>query len=132
MRNSHKWLNVLAFVGTVALVIGTWYFFFGNHSFWAEDGESFGELWHEKGHWYLELAIGTIQIFVIDIFIGLVVWRLVLKPYLANRHRTDIAEIVEAEHDIHDYEHDHEEDDHTRIIQLEAELAELKTLIGKR
>lgn len=95
-----KAINVLAVVGTIAIVLGIGYFFFGNHGFWAEGGESFGDLWHEKGHWYLELAVGSIQVLVIDVFFGLIVWRLVIRPHI---HR----DIEHADHD-HEVDEDHD------------------------
>ena len=95
-----RFINVMAVIGVLALVVGAWYFFFGPHDFWAKDGESFWDLWHEKGHWYLELAIGTIQILVVDVFLGLSVWRLGIRPHI---HR----DITHADHD-HAIDQEHE------------------------
>ena len=88
------------------VVLGIYLFFWsGVFKFQSEDGETFWHLMHQKGHWYLEVFISGIETLLFDIIIGLVGWRYLLKPYIAQRQ----AQAVAADHALHGIEH-HEED----------------------
>jgi hypothetical protein len=79
-------------------VVGIYLFFWsGLFKFQPEDGETFWHLLHQKGHWYLEIFISGVETILFDILIGLIGWRYVLKPYIAQRQ----AQAVTQDHALH-------------------------------
>ena len=77
----------------VAAVLGIYVFFWsGVFRFQPEEGETFWHLLHQKGHWYLEIFISGVETLLFDILIGLIGWRYVLKPYIAQRQAQAIAQ----------------------------------------
>ena len=53
-----------------------------------------------KGHWYLEIFISGVETLLFDILIGLIGWRYVLKPYIAQRQ----AQAIAQDHALHGIE----------------------------
>ena len=111
-----KRLQLIAGITIVlGVILAGYLFFFQNDGYWVGGGESFSELLHDKGHWYLELFIGFIEIVIVDVLLLFVGWKLLLKPYIAERHAQAIAE----EHDLHGIEeHDHEL--HEKVAHLKG------------
>ena len=72
------------------------FFWSGLFRFQPEDGETFWHLMHQKGHWYLEVFISGVETLLFDITIGLVGWRYLLKPYMAQRQAQAIAGIMHS------------------------------------
>jgi flagellar biosynthesis/type III secretory pathway M-ring protein FliF/YscJ len=103
----HRNRRLLVGLGVILAVCVVVYLFFwsGLFRFQPEEGETFWHLMHQKGHWYLEVFISGVETILFDIVIGLVGWRFLLKPYIAERQAQAIAE----EHALHGIEdHDHE------------------------
>ncbi len=99
--------RLLVGLGVILAVCLAIYLFFwsGLFKFQPEEGETFWHLLHQKGHWYLEVFISGVETILFDIVIGVVGWRFLLKPYIAQRQAQAIAE----EHALHGIEdHDHE------------------------
>jgi hypothetical protein len=92
-------------LAVIAVVIGGIYIFFwsGLFEFHAEE-ETFWNLLHQKGHWYLELFISGVETILFNILIGLVGWRYFLKPYITKRQADAVAE-DHALHGIEDHDH---------------------------
>lgn len=88
----------------LVVVIVALFFWSGLFQFQPEEGETFWHLVHQKGHWYLELMISGVETILFDIIIGLVGWRYLLRPYLAEGQARAIAQ----EHALHGLE-DHED-----------------------
>jgi hypothetical protein len=99
--------RLLIGLGLILLVfLGIYLFFWsGLFKFQPEEGETFWHLMHQKGHWYLEVFISGIETLLFDIIIGLVGWRYLLKPYMAQRQAQAIAQ-DHALHGIEDHDHD--------------------------
>jgi hypothetical protein len=82
----------------LVVCLGIYLFFWsGLFRFQPEDGETFWHLMHQKGHWYLEVFISGVETLLFDIIIGLVGWRYLLKPYMAQRQ----AQAIAADHALH-------------------------------
>lgn len=95
-RPDRRLLIGLAVILVVCL--GIYLFFWsGLFRFQPEDGETFWHLMHQKGHWYLEVFISGVETLLFDIIIGLVGWRYLLKPYMAQRQ----AQAIAADHALH-------------------------------
>jgi hypothetical protein len=89
----------------IALVLAGIYIFFWSGLFrFDPEEETFWNLLHQKGHWYLEMFISGVETLLFDIVIGLVGWRYLLKPYVAKRQ----ADAIAKDHALHGIE-DHEE-----------------------
>lgn len=87
------------------LVVGLVYWFFWGGGFRFEpEEETFWHLLHQKGHWYLEILISGVETILFDVLIGVIGWRYLLKPYIAERQRR----AVEEDHALHGID-DHEE-----------------------
>lgn len=85
-------------IAVAALVaVGTYVFFWSGVFKWQPEEETFWNLLHQKGHWYLEVFISGVETILFDILIGLVGWRYVLKPYIAQRQ----AQAVAQDHALH-------------------------------
>jgi len=86
--------RLLVGIAVVAVVaVGIYVFFWsGVFRFQPEEGETFWHLLHQKGHWYLEIFISGVETLLFDILIGLIGWRYVLKPYIAQRQAQAIAQ----------------------------------------
>jgi hypothetical protein len=99
--------RLLVGLGVIVVVIAIVCVFFwsGLFQFQPEEGETFWHLLHQKGHWYLEVMISGVETILFDVIVGVVGWRYLLKPYIADRQAKAIAE----EHALHGIEdHDHE------------------------
>jgi hypothetical protein len=82
----------------VVAAVGIYLFFWsGLFTFQPENGETFWHLLHQKGHWYLEIFISGVETILFDILIGLIGWRYLLKPYIAQRQ----AQAVARDHALH-------------------------------
>ena len=82
----------------VVAVVGIYLFFWsGLFKFQPENGETFWHLLHQKGHWYLEIFISGVETILFDVLIGLIGWRYVLKPYVAQRQE----QAVSRDHALH-------------------------------
>jgi hypothetical protein len=94
--------RLLVGIAVVAVVaVGIYVFFWsGVFRFQPEEGETFWHLLHQKGHWYLEIFISGVETLLFDILIGLVGWRYVLKPYIAQRQ----AQAIAQDHALHGIE----------------------------
>ena len=103
-RRDRRLLIGLALI--LIVFLGIYLFFWsGLFTFQPEEGETFWHLMHQKGHWYLEVFISGIETLLFDIIIGLVGWRYLLKPYMAQRQAQAIAQ-DHALHGIEDHDHD--------------------------
>jgi hypothetical protein len=92
-------------LAVIALVLAGIYIFFWSGLFrFDPEEETFWNLLHQKGHWYLEMFISGVETILFDIVIGLVGWRYLLKPYIAKRQ----ADAVAKDHALHGLE-DHDE-----------------------
>jgi hypothetical protein len=80
-----------------------WFLWGGGWRFEPEHGETFWHLIHNKAHWYLELVISGVEIILFDLLIGIIGWRFLLKPYIAERQKRAVAE-DHALHGIEDHE----------------------------
>jgi succinate dehydrogenase/fumarate reductase cytochrome b subunit len=103
---THRNRRLLIGLGVIIAVCLIIYLFFwsGLFTFQPEEGETFWHLLHQKGHWYLEVFISGVETILFDVIIGLVGWRFLLKPYIAERQ----AQAIAAEHALHGIEdHDH-------------------------
>jgi len=90
----------------LVVCLGIYLFFWsGLFRFQPEEGETFWHLMHQKGHWYLEVFISGVETLLFDIIIGLVGWRYLLKPYMAQRQ----AQAIAADHALHGID-DHDAD----------------------
>ena len=94
--------RLLVGIAVVAVVaVGIYVFFWsGVFRFQPEEGETFWHLLHQKGHWYLEIFISGVETLLFDILIGLIGWRYVLKPYIAQRQ----AQAIAQDHALHGIE----------------------------
>jgi hypothetical protein len=93
-------LGVVVFASVATVV---WWFLWGGFRFEPEHGETFWHLLHQKGHWYLEIVISGVETILFDVLIGIIGWRYLLKPYLAERQRRAVEE-DHARHGIEDHE----------------------------
>jgi 4-amino-4-deoxy-L-arabinose transferase-like glycosyltransferase len=86
-------------VGVLLLVVAAvwWFFWSGGFRFQPEHGETFWHLLHQKGHWYLEMVISGVETILFDLLIGVIGWRYLLRPYIAERQRR----AVEDDHALH-------------------------------
>ena len=86
--------RLLVGIAVVAVVaVGIYVFFWsGVFRFQPEEGETFWHLLHQKGHRYLEIFISGVETLLFDILIGLIGWRYVLKPYIAQRQAQAVAQ----------------------------------------
>ena len=99
LRSMRRLLVGIAIVAVVA--VGIYLFFWsGAFRFQPEEGETFWHLLHQKGHWYLEIFISGVETLLFDILIGLIGWRYVLKPYIAQRQ----AQAIAQDHALHGIE----------------------------
>ena len=103
-RRTLRLLVGIAVILVVFIVIAL-FFWGGLFTFQPEEGETFWHLVHQKGHWYLEVLISGVETILFDLVIGLVGWRFLLKPYIAQRQAQAIAE-EHALHGIEDHDHD--------------------------
>ena len=105
--------RLLVGVAVVAIVaVGIYVFFWsGVFRFQPEEGETFWHLLHQKGHWYLEIFISGVETLLFDILIGLIGWRYVLNPYIAQRQ----AQAIAQDHALHGI------DAHTNDVQESGE-----------
>ena len=88
-------------IAVVAVVaVGIYVFFWSGAFKWQPEEETFWNLLHQKGHWYLEVFISGVETLLFDILIGLIGWRYVLKPYIAHRQ----AQAVAQDHELHGIE----------------------------
>jgi hypothetical protein len=94
--------RLLVGIAVVAVVaVGIYVFFWsGVFRFQPEEGETFWHLLHQKGHWYLEIFISGVETLLFDILIGLIGWRYVLRPYIAQRQ----AQAIAQDHALHGIE----------------------------
>jgi hypothetical protein len=104
------WLAFFVFLLVAAFIY--WFLWGGGWRFDPEHGETFWHLIHNKAHWYLELVITGVEIILFDLLIGIIGWRFLLKPYIAERQKR----AVEEDHALHGIE-DH--DGHTSEGDLE-------------
>ena len=58
--------------------------------------ETFWQLLKDPAHWEMELVVGLAETIVIDLLIGLLIWRKLIKPKWEAR--------IHREHKIHDLE----------------------------
>ena len=90
----------------IAVVMGGIYTFFWSGLFrFHPEEETFWNLLHQKGHWYLELFISGVETILFNVLIGLVGWRYFLKPYITKRQADAVAE-DHALHGIEDHDRD--------------------------
>ena len=66
--------------------------------------ETFWTLLHDWPHWEFELFVGLVETIVIDFVVGFLIWKKMLKPYMAKK-KTDI---INNEHQIHGIAEEHE------------------------
>jgi hypothetical protein len=104
-RDSASVRRLVVGLAVIALVLAGIYIFFWSGLFrFDPEEETFWNLLHQKGHWYLEVFISGVETILFDIVIGLVGWRYLLKPYIAKRQ----ADAVAQDHALHGIEdHDH-------------------------
>jgi len=88
-------LGTLILVLVVAVIC--WFFWGGAFRFQPEHGETFWHLLHQKGHWYQEIVISGVETILFDVLIGVIGWRYLLKPYIAQRQQR----AVEEDHALH-------------------------------
>ena len=101
--NTKRIVGAAVVLGVVILVVSL--FFWGGLFRFDPEEETFWVLIHQKGHWYLEILISGVETLIFDLFIGVVAWQLLLKPYIRDRQ----ARLVAEEHELHGIEdHDHE------------------------
>ena len=92
---------LVGFAVVAVVAVGIYVFFWsGVFRFQPEEGETFWHLLHQKGHWYLEIFISGVETLLFDILIGLIGWRYVLKPYIAQRQ----AQAIARDHALHGIE----------------------------
>lgn len=49
--------------------------------------ETFSYLLRDKAHWEFELLVGLIETIIIDLVFGVLIWKMILKPYLCKRKK---------------------------------------------
>ena len=101
-RTRRRFEAGLVILVLVLAVIG-WFFWGGGFRFEPEHGETFWHLLHQKGHWYLEIVISGVETILFDVLIGVIGWRYLLKPYIAERQARAVAE-DHALHGIDDHD----------------------------
>lgn len=99
-RTRRRFEAGLLILGLVLAIIG-WFFWGGAFRFQPEHGETFWHLLHQKGHWYLEIVISGVETILFDVLIGVIGWRYLLKPYIAERQARAVAE----DHALHGIDH---------------------------
>jgi hypothetical protein len=104
-RDSASGRRLVVGFAVIALVLAGIYIFFWSGLFrFDPEEETFWNLLHQKGHWYLEIFISGVETILFDILIGLVGWRYLLKPYIAKRQADAVAK-DHALHGIEDHNH---------------------------
>jgi flagellar biosynthesis/type III secretory pathway M-ring protein FliF/YscJ len=94
------WRLVVGLAVVAVVAVGIYVFFWSGVFKWQPEEETFWNLLHQKGHWYLEVFISGVETILFDILFGLIGWRYVLKPYIAQRQ----AQAVAQDHALHGIE----------------------------